>query len=73
MNRQFLIIMFWILGFVGGIVVYSLLPSITNFFGSFVPNLFSKYFLEALLAGIIGSGISTIAVLYWVNKTSKEF
>jgi hypothetical protein len=35
--------------------------------------LFSKYFFEALIAGIIGSGLSTIAVLYWVNKSSKEF
>ncbi|KAA2282658.1 hypothetical protein [Candidatus Nitrosocosmicus sp. SS] len=73
MNRLVLIIMFWILGFVGGILVYSILPFITNFFSTIIPNLFSKYFLEALLAGIIGSGLSTIAVLYWANKSSKEF
>jgi len=65
--------MFWILGFVGGILVYSILPLITHFFSTIVPTLFSKYFLEALLAGIIGSGLSTIAVLYWANKSSKEF
>jgi hypothetical protein len=34
--------------------------------------LYSKYFFEALIAGIIGSGLSTIAVLYWANKSSKE-
>jgi uncharacterized protein YqhQ len=73
MKRLVLIIIFWILGFVGGILVYSILPLIMNFFNTIVPNLFSKYFLEALLAGIIGSGLSTIAVLYWANKSSKEF
>lgn len=73
MNRIILVIMFWILGFVGGILVYSILPSVTNFFSTIIPNLFSKYFLEALLAGVIGSGISTIAILYWANKSSREF
>ena len=72
MNRSLMIIIFWILGFIGGICIYSILPSILNFFNSFIPNLFSKYFLEALIAGIIGSGLSTIAVLYWANKSSKE-
>ena len=69
MNRVLLIILFWILGFVGGILIYSVLPSITNFFSTFIPNLFSKYFFEALIAGVIGSGISTIAILYWANKS----
>ena len=72
MNRSLMIIIFWILGFIGGICIYSILPSILNFFNSFIPNLFSKYFLEALIAGLIGSGLSTIAVLYWANKSSKE-
>lgn len=73
MNRSFMIAIFWVVGFIGGISIYSILPSIINFFNSFIPNLFSKYFFEALIAGIIGSGLSTIAVLYWVNKSSKEF
>jgi len=72
MNKSLMIILFWILGFVGGILIYSILPSILNFFNSFIPNLFSRYFFEALIAGIIGSGLSTIAVLYWANKSSKE-
>ncbi len=57
----------------GGILVYAALPSILDFFNTFIPNLFSKYFFEALIAGVIGSGISTIAILYWANKSSKEF
>ncbi|WP_148686869.1 hypothetical protein [Candidatus Nitrosocosmicus hydrocola] len=73
MNRMVLIILFWIIGFVGGILIYSVLPSIIHFFSTFMPNLFSKYFFEALIAGVIGSGISTIAILYWANKSSKEF
>jgi uncharacterized protein YqhQ len=72
MNKSFMILIFGILGFVGGIFIYSILPSILSFFNSFIPNLFSKYFIEALIAGIIGSGLSTIAVLYWANKSSKE-
>lgn len=73
MNRVLLIILFWILGFIGGILIYSALPYITNFFSTFMPNLFTKYFYEALIAGVIGSGVSTIAILYWANKSSKEF
>lgn len=72
MNKSLLVISFWLLGFVGGILIYSILPSILNFFNSFIPNLFSKYFFEALIAGIVGSGITTIAVLYWANKSAKE-
>ena len=72
MNKSLMIILFWILGFVGGILIYSILPSILNFFNSFIPNLYSKYFVEALIAGIIGSGLSTIAILYRANKTAKE-
>lgn len=73
MNKLAIIIIFWILGFVGGILIYSISPAIINFFSSIMPNLFSKYFFEALVAGIIGSGISTIVILYWANKSSKEF
>ncbi|MDQ2684461.1 MAG: hypothetical protein M3Y25_01295 [Thermoproteota archaeon] len=73
MNRILLIVLFWTLGFMGGILVYAVLPSILDFFNTFIPNLFSKYFFEALIAGVIGSGISTIAILYWANKSSKEF
>jgi len=72
MNRSLMIIIFGIFGFIGGICIYSILPSILNFFNSFIPNLYSKYFVEALIAGIIGSGLSTIAILYWANKTAKE-
>lgn len=72
MNRLLTIIIFWSLGFIGGIVGYLVLPFIVNFFKSFIPNLLSKFFLEALIAGIIGSGISTIAILAWANKTSKD-
>jgi hypothetical protein len=54
-------------------MAYFIIPPILIFFKSFIPNLFSKFFLEALVAGIIGSGISTIAILFWANKSSKEF
>jgi len=73
MNRFVIVLVVWILGFIGGIIAYFVLPSIINFFKAFIPNLFSKFFLEALIAGIIGSGISTIAILFWANKSSKEF
>jgi hypothetical protein len=73
MNRLLLIILFWILGFIGGILIYSVLPLLINFFSTFMPNIFSKYSFEAIIAGVIGSGITTIAILYWINKSSKEF
>ena len=73
MNRYQIFLIFWIIGFLGGITGYIILPSIINIFNSIVPNLFSKFLLESLLAGIIGSGISTIAILFWAKKSSKEF
>jgi hypothetical protein len=73
MNRYLIVLIFWIIGFLGGITGYIVLPSIIDFFNSLVPNLFSKFLLESLIAGIIGSVISTIAMLFWVKKSSKEF
>ena len=73
MNRYLIVFIFWIMGFVGGITGYVVLPSIINFFNSLVPNLFSKFLLESLIAGIIGSVISTIAILFWAKKSTKEF
>jgi hypothetical protein len=72
MNRLLTILIFWSLGFIGGILGYFTLPFIVNFFKSFVPNILSKFFFEALIAGIIGSGISTVAVLLWASKSSKD-
>ena len=54
------------------LIGYFILPFIANFFKSYIPNILSKFFLEALIAGIIGSGISTVAILFWANKSSKE-
>ncbi len=73
MNRYLIVLIFWIIGFVGGITGYIVLPSIIYFFNSLVPNLFSKFLLESLIAGVIGSVISTIAILFWAKKSSKEF
>ena len=73
MNRYLIVLIFWILGFLGGITGYIVLPSIIDFFNSLVPNLFSKFLLESMIAGIIGSVISTIAILIWAKKSSKEF
>ena len=73
MNRYLIVLIFWIIGFLGGITGYIVLPSIIDFFKSLVPNLFSKFLLESLIAGIIGSVISTIAILLWAKKSSKEF
>ncbi|MER5175012.1 MAG: hypothetical protein ABJB76_00795 [Candidatus Nitrosocosmicus sp.] len=73
MNRFLIVLIFWFLGFIGGVIGYFVLPLIANFFKSFISNHLSKFFLEALIAGIIGSGISTIAILFWASKSSKEF
>lgn len=73
MKRLIIIVLFWTVGFIGGVSSYFLLPYIVNFFNHFIPNLFSKYSMEAIIAGLIGSGISTIAILFWANKSSKEF
>ena len=72
MNRFIIVLIFWFIGFIGGIIGYFSLSFIANFFKSFIPNLLSKFFVEALIAGIIGSGISTVVILLWANKSSKE-
>jgi len=72
MNRFIIVLIFWSLGFIGGIIGYFILPFIANFFKSYIPNILSRFFLEALIAGIIGFCISTVVVLLWANKSSKE-
>ena len=72
MNRFLIVLIFWSIGFIGGIIGYFILPFIANFFKSFIHNLLSTFFVEALIAGIIGSGISTVVILLWANKSSKE-
>jgi H+/Cl- antiporter ClcA len=73
MNRLLIVLIFWLLGFIGGVIGYFILPLISNFFKSFIPNLLSTFFLDALLAGIIGSVISTVAILFWASRSAKEF
>ena len=73
MNRLLIVLIFWSLGFIGGVIGYFILPYLFNSVKSFIPNLLSKFFLEALIAGIIGSVISTVGILLWAIKSSKEF
>lgn len=73
MNRLLIIVIFWSLGFIGGVIGYFILPSLFNFVKSFIPNVLSRFFFEALIAGIIGSIISTVGILFWANKSSEDF
>lgn len=70
MSRKLAIFMFWIIGFAVGFGSYIAFPRLTTWFGSIVPQFFNESMIGALIAGIIGSVLSTITIIVWANRTA---
>jgi uncharacterized membrane protein YeaQ/YmgE (transglycosylase-associated protein family) len=70
LSRRFAVFAFWLLGFVIGFIGYLSLPSIASWFTEFVPNFLNQSVIGALIAGIVGSAVSTFTVITWANRTS---
>ncbi|HEU4824496.1 MAG TPA: hypothetical protein VFS97_13815 [Nitrososphaeraceae archaeon] len=70
MSRKLAIFLFWLLGFSIGFIGYLSLPGLTGWLSTALPNFLNQSVVGALIAGIVGSALSTITVLSWANRTS---
>jgi hypothetical protein len=71
MSRALAIFIFWALGFTVGAVGYLMVPNAVTWLGNILPEIVvNQAVLSAILAGIVGSAVSTFAVITWANKTS---
>jgi uncharacterized membrane protein YeaQ/YmgE (transglycosylase-associated protein family) len=71
MSRGLAIFIFWVLGFSIGTVGYLVVPNAVSWLGNVLPEIVvNQAVLGAILAGIVGSAISTFTVVTWANKPS---
>lgn len=70
MSRALAIFIFWALGFTVGAVGYLMVPNAVTWLGNILPEIVvNQAVLSAILAGIVGSAVSTFAVITWANKS----
>jgi uncharacterized membrane protein YeaQ/YmgE (transglycosylase-associated protein family) len=71
MSRGMAIFIFWALGFSIGSVGYLVVPSVVSWLGSVLPEIvLNQAILGSILAGVVGSAVSTFTVVTWANKSS---
>jgi hypothetical protein len=70
LSRGLAVFAFWLLGFGIGFIGYLSLPNITEWFALSLPNFLNQAAIGALITGVVGSAISTFAVVTWANKTA---
>jgi hypothetical protein len=70
LSRRIAVFAFWILGFGIGFTGYLSLPSIAAWFKEFTPTFVNQSVIGAVIAGMIGSAVSTFTVITWANRTS---
>ena len=70
MSRGMAIFIFWVLGFSIGSVGYILVPNLVSWLGNVLPEIvINQAMLGAILAGVVGSAVSTFTVVTWANKS----
>jgi hypothetical protein len=70
MSRALAIFIFWALGFTVGTAGYLMVPNAVTWLGNILPEIVvNQAVLSAILAGIVGSAVSTFAVITWANKS----
>lgn len=70
MSRGFIIFLFWVIGFSTGFAGYLLLPDMAGWLGTAMPGFIDHKTAGALVAGIVGSAISTLTIVRWANKST---
>ncbi|HEY7778416.1 MAG TPA: hypothetical protein VIA09_07735 [Nitrososphaeraceae archaeon] len=58
------------IGFGVGFAGYLSLPGIADWFTTSMPKFVDQAVIGALVAGMIGSAVSTFTVVTWANRTS---
>ena len=70
MSRPLAIFIFWALGFTVGAAGYLMVPNAVSWLGNILPEIVvNQAVLSAILAGVVGSAVSTFAVITWANKS----
>jgi hypothetical protein len=70
MSRGIAIFSFWLLGFGIGFIGYLSLPGIADWFSTVLPQFVNQAIIGALIAGMVGSAVSTCTVVTWANRTA---
>lgn len=70
MSRGFAVFIFWLIGFGVGFAGYLSLPGIADWFTTSMPRFIDQAVIGALIAGMIGSAVSTFTVVTWANRTN---
>ena len=70
MSRGFAVFIFWLIGFGVGFAGYLSLPGIADWFTTSMPKFIDQAVIGALIAGMIGSALSTFTVVTWANRTN---
>ena len=70
MSRGFAVFIFWLIGFGVGFAGYLSLPGIAHWFTTSMPKFIDQAVIGALIAGMIGSAVSTFTVVTWANRAN---
>lgn len=70
MSRGLIIFLFWVMGFLVGFAGYIVLPDIADWLGQAVPGFVDHKTVGALVAGIVGSAVSTLTIVKWANRST---
>jgi hypothetical protein len=70
LSRGFAVFIFWLIGFGVGFAGYLSLPGIADWFTTSMPKFIDQAVIGALIAGMIGSAVSTFTVVSWANRTN---
>lgn len=70
MSRGFAVFIFWLIGFGVGFAAYLSLPGIADWFTTSMPKFIDQAVIGALIAGMIGSAVSTFTIVTWANRAS---
>ncbi|MPZ07371.1 MAG: hypothetical protein GEU26_13315 [Nitrososphaeraceae archaeon] len=70
MSRGLIIFLFWVMGFLIGFAGYIVLPDIAEWLGQAVPGFIDHKTVGALVAGIVGSAVSTLTIVKWANRAT---
>jgi hypothetical protein len=70
MSRRLAIFTFWLIGFSIGFMGYLSLPSVAGWFTAILPNFLNQVMIGALITGVVGSALSTFAIITWANRAT---
>jgi uncharacterized membrane protein YeaQ/YmgE (transglycosylase-associated protein family) len=69
LSRALAIFIFWAVGFTIGSAGYLMVPNAVSWLASVLPEIVvNQAILGSILAGVVGSAVSTFTVVTWANR-----